>query len=75
MKYKSERDLREMISRANKDADAASYFVNGESWDDCDGVVIIVKGREDAFRACNILANHGMSTPGKPIPQPNARPA
>ena len=69
MKYRSERNLKDMIHRANLDTDAASCYVNGESWDDCDGVVIIVKGREAAFHACNILAHHGMRTPDKPIPQ------
>lgn len=68
MKYRKDRGtLKELIEKANQDSDAASCFVNGESWEHCDGVVIVVKGREDAFRAANILANAGMLTPGKPV--------
>ena len=68
MKYRKDRGtLKELIEKANQDSDAASCFVNGEDWEHCDGVVIVVKGRDEAFRAANILANAGMRTPGKPV--------
>lgn len=71
MKYRKDiGSLQELIEKANQDSDAASCFVNGEDWEHCDGVIIVVKGIGEAFRAANILANAGMRTAGKPVVDP-----
>lgn len=62
--------IREMIRRANKDPDAASCFVSGSNFEDgCDGMVIIVKGAKNAFKARNLLANHGLLEINNGIPK------
>lgn len=64
-KYLPGRDV--MIAMAEKDTDAATCFVAGENWETAGGCIIVVKGREEAFKARNLLANAGLLTPWKPV--------
>lgn len=65
-----ESDLQSLFNQANQDTDAASiWFLHSgpPDRDKADGAVIIVKGAEATLKAYNLLCNHGLLTPGKPV--------
>ncbi len=66
------RTLPEYISEANQDSDPASFWFFGEHAGESIGGVMIVKGQEAAHKAYNLLCNHGLITPGKPVIDPKS---
>ena len=57
----------QLLDKARRDTDPVSVFVDGESWDDAEAAIFIVKGPEKVRALYDALAQAGMVTPGKPV--------
>ena len=59
--------VRQLHDKAALDSDPASCFIDGTSWQDATGVVVIVKGGEAAKAIVELLCAQGFVTPGKGV--------
>ena len=59
--------LSQFFAEANQDRDDCSGWWFGNGRKEAEGALFIVKGNEAANKAYNLLCNHGLITPGKPV--------
>ena len=59
--------LKKLLKKCDKDADASSMLVLGESFDNCDGCVVVLKGQQETKWLRDTLADQQLLNPQKPI--------
>jgi hypothetical protein len=57
----------QLMALAAQDTDPVSTFVDGTSWDDATGMILVVKGGKAAREIVEWLERQGLITPQKPV--------
>lgn len=60
-------EVAELIARANEDSDPASMVILGESFRDCAGALLVIRGGMSARLVYQLLVGAGLITAGKGI--------